>query len=191
MWFSDLENLLSLGRILPLSVFATWSRWSVISSEFVINSYIVISIGGFFLSNLGEGDGRGGGAPYPQISDHQFMTFSQRCPTKCFHFALLHFLILFSNWSMVCPEKNVVLGVFTLPCCTLIIFFSSYNMIDPEKRISYIPLPTLYSQRQTRLFQLICVFYGMRTNIGWTDFRKKKLYNFFFQIQLLWKLRCW
>ena len=143
----------------------------------------------FFIKSWGGG-WEGGGAPYPQISDHQFMTFSQRCPTKCFHFALLHFLILFSNWSMVCPEKNVVLGVFTLPCCTLIIFFSSYNMIDPEKRISYIPLPTLYSQRQTRLFQLICVFHGMRTNIGWTDFRKKKLYNFFFQIQLLWKLRC-
>ena len=161
----------------------------MISSEFVINFYIVISIGGFFIKSWGGG-WEGGGAPYPQISDHQFMTFSQRCPTKCFHFALLHFLILFSNWSMVCPEKNVVLGVFTLPCCTLIIFFSSYNMIDPEKRISYIPLPTLYSQRQTRLFQLICVFHGMRTNIGWTDFRKKKLYNFFFQIQLLWKLRC-
>ena len=187
MWFSDLENLLSIGRIFYqlgesyLNLFLLHkveNLWSVRNLWSIFTSLSALE--DFFYQILARGMG-GGGAPYPQISDHQFMTFSQRCPTKCFHFALLHFLILFSNWSMVCPEKNVVLGVFTLPCCTLIIFFSSYNMIDPEKRISYIPLPTLYSQRQTRLFQLICVFHGMRTNIGWTDFRKKSCITFFFK----------
>ena len=197
MWFSDLENLLSIGRIFYqlgesyLNLFLLHkveNLWSVRNLWSILTSLSALE--DFFYQILARGMG-GGGAPYPQISDHQFMTFSQRCPTKCFHFALLHFLILFSNWSMVCPEKNVVLGVFTLPCCTLIIFFSSYNMIDPEKRISYIPLPTLYSQRQTRLFQLICVFHGMRTCISWPDFRKKIVWRAVFRIQLLWKLRCW
>ena len=39
---------------------------------------------------------QGVGAPYLQISDHQVMTVSQTCPTKCSHFAILRFFdILF------------------------------------------------------------------------------------------------
>ena len=53
LWFGEsfisLENLLSVGRILPQCVFATWYRESVISPEFVINFYIVIGIGESFI----------------------------------------------------------------------------------------------------------------------------------------------
>ena len=55
LWFGEsfisLENLLSVGRILPQCVFATWYRESVISPEFVINFYIVIDIGGSFIKS--------------------------------------------------------------------------------------------------------------------------------------------
>ena len=104
----------------------------MISLEFVINFYIVISIGGFFIKSWG-----GGWAPYPQISDHQFMTLNQTCPTKCFHFAILHFFDILFQLSYGLSRKNVVFGDFIHPSCTLIIHFQLYDLT--QKKVFHTP----------------------------------------------------
>ena len=102
MWFSDLENLLSIGRIFYqlgesyLNLFLLHkveNLWSVRNLWSIFTSLSALED---FLSDLGEGEG--GGGFYPQISDHQFRTFSRICPTKCFHFEILYFFdIIFQS----------------------------------------------------------------------------------------------
>ena len=131
----------------------------MISLEFVINSDIVISIGGFFYQI--------------KIGTINSWLLAKHVLQNAF---ILRFYVFYTRFQLKhgLSWKSVVLGDSIPPSCTLIIFFSSYNIFWPRKTY-FIPLPTTYSLLQTRLFQMICVFHGMRKGLGWPDLRKAKI----------------
>ena len=140
MWFSDLENLLSIGRIFYqlgesyLNLFLLHkveNLWSVRNLWSILTS---LSAFEDFLSNLGE---EGGGAPYPQISNQSIHDFEPNMSYKMLSFCDSTFFILVSNWSMVCPGK-ALFWVILYPLPALLSYsFLVITFFDQEKRISY------------------------------------------------------
>ena len=156
----------------------------MISSEFVINFYIVISIGGFFIRSWGGG--MGGEGFYPQISDHQFRTFSQTCPTKCFHFAILHFFDILFQLSYGLSRKNVVFGDFIHPSCTLIIHFQLYDLT--QKNVFHTPPYSLLPTSDKIISINICISWN-ENSYRFARFQKSKNCLAVFKNQLLRELR--
>ena len=102
MWFSDLENLLSIGRIFYqlgesyLNLFLLHkveNLWSVRNLWSIFTSLSALED---FLSDLGEGEGGGLLPPNKWPSIHDFQPNMSHV-----HFVILHFFGIFFNCSMV------------------------------------------------------------------------------------------
>ena len=168
-----MENRLSIGGIFYLlgesflnlfllhKVENLWSvrnLWSIFTSLSALED---------FLSDLGEGErgGRGLLPPYkwPSIQDFQ-PNMSHKMLSFC-DFTLFWYSFPIVVWFV--QEKRCFWWFYS----PFLHSYYSFPVIwfDPEKRISY---PSLL---KTRLFQMICVFHGMRKGVGWSDIRKAKI----------------
>ena len=169
MWFSDLENLLSIERIFYqlgesyLNLFLLHkveNLWSVRNLWSIFTSLSALED---FLSNLGEGGGLLTPNKWPSIHDFE-PNMSHKMLSFC-DFTLFWYSFPIVVWF---DQEKRCFWWFYSP------FLHSYYSFpviwfDPEKRISY---PSLL---KTRLFQMICVFHGMRKGVGWSDIRKAKI----------------
>ena len=130
MWFSDLENLLSIGRIFyqlgacylnlfllhkVKNLWSVWNLWSILTS---------LSALGDFLSNLGEGNFLHSNK-WPSIHDFEpimshkmlsfcdFTLFWYSFPKYVFFFKLLGLLLVWCNWWQV---KDLIQKLIGMVC---------------------------------------------------------------------------